>query len=305
MIGIFVERDEADYAVRRQAVLKRREWYPSPDRTDAQTISDGDVLGCSAYVRTALRASGLAWIELDRALTNKELVELAKALGRPLKQPNPRTQPWVDEGVILNLRADHEETNDLEWGLLFSKNYVMLHTELAARPVKDQPQYIIFHCIEPPQQDAGGQTILISMENIRSALSRRQASIMRQTHHARYADVPRFLRCCGVKEIFAFKDLGGQDLVWRYEGDDRTVTSQEVNAAIAALLSSLYQPSGIIGFHWKRWALGIFDNTRYFHGRTFIHGPSEGPARHLRRVRISTGYPPQGGTPRTDLPLSP
>jgi alpha-ketoglutarate-dependent taurine dioxygenase len=292
MIGIFVERGESDYAARRQAVLKRTSWYPSPDKINAQTVSAGDVLGCSAYVRNALRGTGLAWLELDRALTNKELVGLAEALGRPLKQPNPRTQPWVDEGVILNLRADHEETSDLEWGLLFSKNYVMLHTELAARPVNNQPQYIIFHCIEPPQQDTGGQTILISMENVRNALSKRQASIMSHTRQARYADAPRFLRCCGAREIFAFKDLGGQDVVWCYEGDDRTVTSHEVNNAIATLLDALYRPSGIVGFHWKRWALGIFDNTRYFHGRTFIHGPSERPSRHLRRVRISTGYPP-------------
>jgi Taurine catabolism dioxygenase TauD, TfdA family len=174
---------------------------------------------------------------------------------------------------------------------LFAENYVMLHTELAVKPVENQPRYIILHCIEPPRYDDGGQTILARMDDVRHALNERQAAIMLHTRHAGHASAPQFLRRCGTREIFAFKDVGGRDLPWCYQGDDRTVTPEDVNAAIATLLSALYEPAGIVGFHWKRWTLGAIDNTRFFHGRTFVHRPAKSRARHLRRVRISTAEP--------------
>ena len=295
MIGRFVEDPGDRHVGLRQAVLRHDPWYPCPEGIGSRGASADDLGTCAGRLTVELQSRGAALLELDRALSNWELIELASALGTPLEQPNPRTQPWVEDGVILNLRAEHAETTDLGWGLLFAENYVRLHTELAGRPVPSQPRYIILQCIQPPRRDAGGQTILVPMEAVRRALTDRQAEILRATRGCRDAGGSPVLRRDHGRDIFVFKDAEGEDLWWRYEGDDPSVTSYEVNDILRVLLGALYEPSAVVGFPWRAWALGAIDNTRFFHGRTFVHRPRDGPPRHLRRVRVRLADPPPGG----------
>jgi hypothetical protein len=192
----------------------------------------------------------------------------------------------VDDQVILNLRADQPETDDHAWGLLFAENYVMLHTELAARPVAAQPRHILLQCLEPSPPDGGGQTVLVAMNRIRRCLTDRQAAILRATRSARPDGAPPFLRWEGGREVFAFKDEAQGEIPWKYEGGDPSVSPNDIDDTIRTLLNALYDPAGVTGLWWERSALGIIDNHRFFHGRTFAPRPADGPPRHLRRVRV-------------------
>jgi len=291
MIGTFLEQSTDAHMALRQEVLRRKTWFPTPPWLQTHACSADDVAASSAIAAAALDALGAAFLQFDRELSNAELIALAATLGDPLTQPNPRTQPWVDDGVILNLRAEQDETDDQEWGLLFAENYVMLHTELAAKPVAGQPRYVLLCCVEAPQFDDGGQTLLVSMEEVVSRLSRREAGILQRTWPARNPGAPPFLRFEGQRAVFSFKDAEGEQTAWIFDGaDDMRVTVGDVNAAIQALLRALYEPAGVMGFHWQPHALAVFDNMRCFHGRTFGQRPTNGrPPRHLRRVRVTSG----------------
>jgi len=232
---------------------------------------------------------GSALARFDRLLSNSEFIEVASYFGTPMLQPNPKTQPWVDEQVILNLRAEREETADVEWGLLFAENFIVLHTELALKPAAHQPRYILLLCVEPPLPGAGGQTIVVPMDAVARCLNAAHSRMLRRTRYARIPDAPPFLRSENGRDVFSIRDPGGAGLEWHYEdGDQPGAAAAEVNAAIRSFLSSLYSPDTIRGIPWQRNLLAVIDNQRVFHGRTFGGRPLSGGApRHLRRIRVS------------------
>ena len=287
--GIYVEHAGDAHVAGRQAVLRRTEWYPAPAgaRPDAdREVRAGDLVGVFAQLKLGLETRGLALVQLDRLLTNPELITLATLLGAPQQQSDERLAPYVEDDVILNLRAEHAETEDLTWQLLFAENYVMMHTELAGRLIHDQVRYLMFQCVNAPVRDEGGQTLLVPMPAVRARLTDRQAEILHATRHADYLAPPTFLSWHEGREVFAVKDAEGEHLPWRYEGDDPSVTAADVTEALAALLDALYQQDTTYGVPWEPLMLGVFDNTRFFHARSFSRRPVDGPPRHLREIRV-------------------
>jgi alpha-ketoglutarate-dependent taurine dioxygenase len=204
----------------------------------------------------------------------------------PQQQSDARLAPYVEDDVILNLRADHAETEDLTWELMFAENYVMMHSELAGRLIPEQVRYLMFQCVAAPVRDEGGQTLLVPMEAVRAQLTDREADLLRSTRHGGYANPPMFLTSHEGRDVFAVKDAEGEDLPWRYEGDDPSVTADEVDAALRALLAAIYHEPAAYGVPWEPLVLGVFDNTRYLHARTFSRKPVDAPPRHLREVRV-------------------
>jgi alpha-ketoglutarate-dependent taurine dioxygenase len=288
MVGRFVESAADRHVALRERTLRRLRWFPAPTGVEAIPARADESQGYIAKARTALDARGVALLQLDRALSNSELISLSETFGTPLSQPNPRTQPWVEDHVILNLRADHSETDDHAWGLLFAENYVMLHTELAARPATSQPRHILLQCIEPPPPNGGGQTVLVAMDRVRRSLGDRQAAILQETRHVEHPTAPPFLRREGRRDIFSFKDVHKGGIAWRYDGGDPSVVSGDLDDALRKLLLALYDPVGVTGIWWKRSTLAIIDNQRFLHGRTFAPRGADRPPRHLRRVRVSS-----------------
>jgi alpha-ketoglutarate-dependent taurine dioxygenase len=286
LMGRFVERAADRHVGQRETILRRRRWYPEPNGVYRIQARANGPFGLLPVVREQLTAYGAALLAFDRVLSNRELVRFAEAFGTPLPQPNPRTQPWVDDRVILNLRADFAETADHTWGLLFAENYVMLHTELAARPAEVQPRYVLLQCVEPSPRDMGGQTVLVDMDRVRHSLTDRQAAILKATCRSGDGAGPPFLRHSGDREIFSFKDEAEEGIPWNYERDGQPVVRQEVNDAIRRLLSALYDAANVTGFYWQPGTLGIIDNHRLFHGRTFAPRACADRPRHLRRVRV-------------------
>ncbi len=291
MEGVLVEHGQDAHVHGRQEVLRRQPWYPSPVPAPVNARAD-DLPGLYALLAVDLRARGVVTVSLDRLLTNDEFVTLAGLFGLLQQHADERLQDHVEDGVILNLRADEAETDDRTWRLLFAENYVMLHTELAGRPVASQVRHLLFQCVWPPDRDKGGQTLLVPMAGVVRRLTRRQAVVLAATRHAGFRDPPPFLSPFEGRPVVAFKDTEGEPLPWRYEGDDPTVTAEEVNDALRALLSAMYDPAITFGIPWEPNLLGAFDNTRFLHGRTFSRRVPGREPRHLREVRVFAGSPP-------------
>ncbi len=224
-------------------------------------------------------------LPLDRLLTNAELLAVAEGLGR-VQALDPTLHPWAEESLILNIRADRPEMRERDWRTLFAENYLKFHTELADRPLAAQPQYLLFQCVEPPPRDAGGQTVLAPMDEVRRRLTNGEATILRHVRSAKWRNAPTFLSHDAGREVFALDDFEGEVLLWRYEGDDPAVTRADVENALRALVLAMYEPSSILGLHWERLSVAAIDNHRYFHGRTFVRRQADGPPRHLRQVRV-------------------
>jgi alpha-ketoglutarate-dependent taurine dioxygenase len=284
--GVFAEQRSDRHVAMRQLVLRRQEWYPAPGTRPAEA-SSVDLAGVFALLSLPLTSCGVAAVQLDRTLGNADLVALSGLFGQPQEQLDDRLADHVEDRVILNLRADLPETSDRTWRLLFAENYVMAHTELAFRLVSSQVRYLLFQCVIAPARDRGGQTLLFPMEDVRAQLTDREASILRATRPAEFTDPPPFLSTYLDRDVFAFKDAEGDALPWRYDGDD--AEADEVNGALAALLTAIYQPQIVRGVEWREHLLVAFDNTRFLHGRTFCRRPAEGTGRHLREVRVFRG----------------
>jgi hypothetical protein len=295
--GLLVERPDDPVAVLRQQVLRRRAWYPAPDGAAPVPCPVGpppDVDGVErlvAVLRTGLDGDGVVVVALDRQLGSAELVVLATGLGTPQQQLDPRLQPWVEDGVILHLRADEAESDDRAWRLLFTEGYVMFHTELAGRPIALQPRHLLFQCVDAPDRDAGGQTLLAPMDAVRARLTDRQAGILAATRHAGFADPPTFLSRFDGRDVVTYKDAEGEPLPWEHLGDDPTVTAAEVEDALRALQAAVYHPAGVRGIPWERHLLAAFDNRRFLHGRACSPPAASGAARYLREVRVFAGDP--------------
>lgn len=290
--GVLVERSDDPIAGLRQRVLRRQTWYHSAKGGDpvavclAASSEPFDARVVAKVLLDSLVRHGIVTLTLDRQLTNQELISLASSIGEPQEQLDPLLQPWVEDTVILNLRADHDEIDDRRWKLLFAENYVMLHTELAGRPIGLQPRYLLFQCVNPPQRDLGGQTLVVPMDAVRARLTFRQAAILRVTHHAGFMAPPPFLSDFEGRDVVTYKDAEGEALPWEYRGEDPTVSREEVEDTLRALQAAIYEPSAIRGLGWQRHMLGAFDNTRFLHGRAFASRPQNGPARHLREIRV-------------------
>jgi alpha-ketoglutarate-dependent taurine dioxygenase len=278
-----------DHVVLREHAFRRALWYDEP----AGVRIDVDAGRPRVHRRMAaelLDEFGVAVLQFDRALSSCELVEFANFFGDPLPQPNPRTAPWVEDRVILDLRADFSETDDLEWRLLFAENYVMAHTEMAAKPLSKQPRWIVLQCVEPPLPDAGGQTVLVAGVRVHGRLDVRTLRTLAGTRQLGEWNVPPILRRRAGIPAFSFRDPGGTAPIrWRFREpggpDGPRVELADVDGALRALLKALYEPQGLAGIRWTQHAVAIFDNTRFFHARTFVRRHI-GPARHLRRIRI-------------------
>lgn len=287
--GVVREQPDDPHVARRQQVLRRERWYPPPPGATPQDVAATDLVDAFARIKVGVESHGVVLLRFDRLLTNPELISLASLLGVPQEQGDERLQAYVEDGVILNLRADHTETADLTWELLFAENYVMMHSELAGRLIPEQVRYLLFQCVAAPVRDEGGQTLLVPMEAVRAQLSDRQADILRATRHGAYANPPMFLTTHEGRDVFAVKDAEGEDLPWRYDGRDATVTTAEVDDAVRALLAAIYHEPAAFGVPWEPLLLGVFDNTRFLHARTFSRRPADAAPRHLREIRVFPG----------------
>jgi alpha-ketoglutarate-dependent taurine dioxygenase len=272
----------------RTALLDPASLLPAPGAAEIPA----DTAGLSASARTALHASlrehGLALLRLtgdktDERLagdgTDEWLLRLGDQLGTPMAETDPAVQPFVDRGVILNLRTRYDRTDDTSLQP-FAANYLSLHTESSGRPAGEQPRYIVLLCQEPGDQ-AAAQTVLAPMTSVAGALSADDLALLARVRYRHGHSPYPIVREEHGRPVFGFRDFLDQPLDWVCTAD---ADEERVNAALRRLLIAMYS-SAATGLRWKRGLVAVIDNRAHFHGRTAGSTSVRRP-RHLRRLRL-------------------
>ncbi|GAA0636809.1 hypothetical protein GCM10010174_68130 [Kutzneria viridogrisea] len=275
----YTEQDHHEHVPWRHKLLDAGEVLPSP--------LGGAVRACGprpkevlALVATDLSTHGVAAVQLNEPFSDNDFVEFGAGLGTATEETDPAVQPFVTDGVILNLLGKHHHTNDVSLQP-FAENSLSLHSEGSGRIAAEQPRYIVLMCCHPGDDPTSSQTVLISMADVAARLSAQQVKVLSRTRYAHLPAGETIVRLGTSQPVFSFRDFLGDRLDWINDEDDDPET---VNAAIGALLAAMYAP-GAAGVHWRRGLMVVIDNTRHFHGRTAGLVSVRNP-RHLKRLRI-------------------
>ena len=238
-------------------------------------------------VRAALRETGLVRIVLDRPLSTGELLDLADQLGGALPQPGTHAlSDYVERDLVFNLRQDVGTTNPEDPMTMVSTNPLNLHSEISMRPLALQPRFVLLHCVDPPELDRGGQTVVVPMAGVVDRLSMDQQAILRHVKLRDFPETPPVLRWEGDLPVLCFRDWEMETLAWEYLGPDTDITATQTNEALASILHGMHEPANTWGVHWTPGSVLIWDNWRYFHGRTHVRSVAT-RRRHLQRLYLS------------------
>lgn len=282
MHGEIAEQPDAPYVRRRDRLLRGGHHFPELGPVTAVSAARFLPTGLP-QVQADLAERGFAIRQLDRPLDTAEFRGLGDALGAPIPETDAQVQPFVEDGVILNLISRHAETADVSLQP-FATNYLSLHSEGSGRPVGQQPRYLALMCREPGADDDEAQTVLTSMAGVAGRLSLAQTRTLARTCYRHAGGDPWIARRQDGRQAFSFRDFMGQTLRWTHDGPAKD--PQLVDDALRALLEAMYDPDGMVAVRWRPGLLVVFDNTFFFHGRTArITAPTR--RRHLMRLRVA------------------
>ncbi len=281
MDGAFVERVGRDRHIGLRSALLGLHACELPacwvsERATAGALSSG----LPPASRRALEQSGVALVALDEPLSNRAFRGLGETLGVPLVEGDPSVQPFVEEHVILNVVDTHPAGIDASLQP-FSKGLLSLHSESSGRSLHEQPRYIVLMCCQAPQAMTA-DTVLVPMNRVAERLSVAEREVLARTRYRRNSSAPYILRTEAGRSVFSFRDFMADTLEWVHDG---AAAAAEVNAALARLLASMYEPAGASTVRWFPGLLAVVDNTFVFHGRRAgsIESCRE---RRLKRLRL-------------------
>lgn len=285
MHGTFIESTGAPHRQLRQAVLRNLACTSPASFLTSKTTQACQATTALSEILPSLHAVGAATLQCERPLQNDELVTLGQQLGSLLPETAAPIQPYVESGVILNLRSYHRDTTDLHLQP-FAANYITLHTECSTRPLSNQPRYLLLACVTPPNPLDGGNTLIVSMDAVHQQLSARHSAALKRIHSARAPAAPSILHNNLGRPTFCFRDPESEAFPWRYEPQDPLLTPADIDEALTALLLAMYDSRALRRIPWQTGLIAIIDNTRFFHGRTALNFQHCHPPRHLQRLRI-------------------
>ncbi|SDG59533.1 Taurine catabolism dioxygenase TauD, TfdA family [Lentzea fradiae] len=278
--GVFAEQDHYTHVAARQALLDSSRTLPEP-LGGAVATAGGTPAEVAGVVRAALRQHGAAVVQLEELLSDDDFRAVGAHLGTAMPETDPAVQPFVTDGVVLNLVTRHSHTADTSLQP-FAENSLSLHTEGSGRPAGQQPRHIVLMCQDPGANPASAQTVLVPMSGVRQQLSPEHEAVLSRTRYAHLPAGETILREHEGRAVFSFRDFLNDKLEWVNEGDD---SAEAVEQALQALLSGMYT-AGAAGVHWRRGLLVVVDNTYFFHGRTAgVSSPAH--PRHLKRLRLT------------------
>lgn len=254
------------------------------DPADLHVALRAELLGVGSRLsQPDERSQGVSVDVRSEPLEDHAFLTLGRDLGTPMPETDPAVQPYVEQEVILNLVTEYAPTDDVSLQP-FAANYLTLHTESSARKRAEQPRFIVLMCVEPGDEGANAQTVIVPMHDVAERLSREQLELLCRTRYARPGSDGTLARRDGDCVVFSFRDFAAQELAWTCS--DESADANHVNGAIRALLAAMYAPELALGVRWQRGMIVSIDNARIFHGRTAGNGASSGRPRHLKRLRI-------------------
>ena len=281
--GEFTEHPTDEHCALRDRLLAEDAVHPTPEgvlEAEAAAFPETGV----ARLRDQLERRGLALVQLDEPLPNDSFRRLGDLLGTPTPETDPAVQPYVDDTVILNLRADQGRTADVSLQP-FATGPLTLHSEGSGRAVAEQPRYIVLMCCDPGTA-ASASTVLVPMEAVTARLSDEDLHLLMATRYADRPGVPTVARRDGRRVVYSFRDFHGTPLRWTCQAP--RADEQAVHGAMRRLLAEMYRPEPAYAVTWRRGLLVVIDNHRFFHGRTAGSAQGGDRPRHLKRLRVRT-----------------
>jgi Taurine catabolism dioxygenase TauD, TfdA family len=278
--GVFTQLPTHSFIALRRERLDERRSYTYPLTTGSAKAEDPD--GLAAAVSDRVKEHGLGLVQLDRPMTNDEYRDFGARLGTPQKERSPDVQPFVEEGVILNVVARTASTADPA-RQPFAANSLALHSESSGAAVDVQPRLIVLMCLSTGYSPITGQTVAVAMRDVFDALSTRDRELLATTSYDHPGCPPSLLRLSAGHPVFSVRDFQATPMPWVHRGPAKR--PEEIDDALARLYTAMYsQP--FLGVEWRPGLLVVIDNMRHFHGRTAASAPTHGQMRHLKRLRI-------------------
>src|SRR5215468_6898860 len=108
--GSFVEQADDEHVRLRTELLDAGAVLPDPAPGPVPAAAAGGIRSLADRLLPALGRGGLAVLALDRPLDNTEFRALGAMLGTATPELDPAVQPFVEDGVVLNLRDVHGRT---------------------------------------------------------------------------------------------------------------------------------------------------------------------------------------------------
>lgn len=201
MKGTFRQRPEQPHITLRRQLLDGSSSLSNP--APPRKASAADVEGVGALAQEQLTEHGVVAISLDRPMTNREYLAFGALLGTAQLEHSPAVQPFVEEGVILNLVTCEPATSnpDLQ---PFAANWLALHSESSSLPIAAQPRFVSLMCLAA-DGDSAAETVLVPMRQVFDALTDEDASCLPIPAMTAATRRPR---CCGTTAAARFSPFG-------------------------------------------------------------------------------------------------
>ncbi|MET9498127.1 TauD/TfdA family dioxygenase [Streptomyces sp. NPDC006552] len=267
----------------RERLLSNATPLPAPTVRRLPGHRSDDADGLHQEISEQLWDRGLAAVQLAEPLPHDRYTELGRFLGTAIPESDPAVQPFVQGGVVLNLRSEHAPTAEVALQP-FARNSLSLHSESSGAAVGDQPRYIVLMCAEPGDRSDLAQTVVTPMRAVARRLSPGTLQVLSHTRYRDSPKAPAVARHLDGRWVFSYRDFLDQELRWTHSDPDTDPGT--VNAALRDLLTAMYAPDEAVGVSWRRGLLVVIDNTYYFHGRTAGAAAPPRRQRHLQRLRI-------------------
>ncbi|GAA3728664.1 hypothetical protein GCM10022225_07540 [Plantactinospora mayteni] len=280
--GTFVERADDRHVALRSSLLDGRV-LPAPDLAPEAVARKDGIDGIEAVLRRQLDRHGLGLVTLEDPLVGPALLALGDRLGDVMPETDPAVRPNVESGKILHLVSAEGNTADVS-RQPFATGPLSLHSEGSGRPTREQPRYVVLMCRHPGDDENAAQTVLVPFTSVDDRLRAGDREIL---GHLRYdrPGVPTIRRVMDGRAVYSFRDFQAGALDWVC--DTGRYVPEDVPAALAALLTAMYDEGAARALRWRRGLLAVIDNTWVFHGRSAAPFRGSTRHRHLQRLRIT------------------
>jgi len=209
--------------------------------------------------------------------SKEELVDYAKSMGDLLR--------W-EFGQVMEMRVHEEPKN-----YLFTHGPVPFHWDGAFHQV---PRYLLFHCIQAPFQDCGGESIFSNTSEIWNHANKEDkekwsflqitAKTEKVAHYGGCITFPILQHHVDTnKSIMRFCEPVSPQELNPVEVYVEGFSNEESESFISDLSKRCYQPEYCYAHIWEENDFLIADNYTLLHGRYAFKKYSP---RHLRRIQV-------------------
>lgn len=191
-----------------------------------------------------------------------------------------------ESGPVMEMKVDAQTRN-----YLFTNGDVPLHWDGA---FYQEPRYLVFHCLQAPLENSGGETLFINTEMVWERLNRVEQEEWREYELSFSTEkLAHYGGNIRRKLVDFHPDTGAVILRYAEPVDERYLNpvtvkvtgknTQESTEIIQKIRHKMRSPCVCYAHQWNEGDYLLADNFSLLHGRNAFHKNSP---RHLRRIQI-------------------